>query len=1037
MIELDIRNVLGGNMLKKVILLFLAIGLMFCYPLFTFANEQENSVEINDNTPQTADEWLVYANSQTTASSQLSAYIDGYNLFPTDKRFIEGINKSAKSLAKWATKQHQLENYETAISRYERIRDLPELNNIIKIEVNKKLEYAYSKKTLPTKDDFVKKINRTNKASELLLFFIEGYYLYNEDEYFKDGLLKSSQKLLEWATNKHQSGSIITAKERYELILESPILSEDVKLATINRLEFSKQGKVLPTVNEIIKKAEKSNKASEIFMIFKEGSELFPGDGLVTKHLNTSACQLLKWASNKQKNKDYSIAIERYELILSVQEINKSIKKETKNNLYYAKKNLLTPNQFYDVATNTVKASEMLELFITGYRLYEGDTRFVDGINKSADTLLNWATRQHQKGQIETAQLRYNLILSAPNLKKSIKSKTERRLEYSKNGKTLPKIEEIKKKAESTYKASDILSIYLEGYYLYPESKILKDGLNKSAQLLLNWATNQHQKGQIETAQLRYDLILTVPTLDNNIKHAVEKRLEYSHNGQILPTESDFIKRAKESDKVSEIFSIYIEGYEIFFDSKDLKNGINYSAKNLLDWATNKHQAGYIEIAQSRYEHVLSAPSLSSTLKKEAEIKLNYSKAGQKLPSIQNILNRVKKNNKVSGKFDILMEGLYIYPRNKIIQNEINRSAQKLLDWTSKQHQKGNYNIAIERYNKIIDSTFVESNIKARAKTYLDYAHNNKKIYTVTNVVNPYVSKYSYNKMVKDINTLVMNYPLLITTEIIGKSVDGRNIYAVKLGHGEKEIFINGAHHAREHMTTNLLMEMIDEYAQSYALSTKIGKYNTREILDKVSIWFVPMVSPDGVMLVQQGASSAKNPSRVIAINNGSKNFSSWKANIRGVDLNRQYPADWANIRGNTGKPTPDNYKGTKPLTEPEVKAIYNFTNKHDFKTAVAYHSSGQIIYWYFHNKKGALTRDKKIANTVSNITGYSLVKPTPNPSGGGYTDWIIIGKGIPGLTIEISPYTYGKPVPLKNWPSIWKKNKVVGLYLAKEASNR
>jgi peptidoglycan hydrolase-like protein with peptidoglycan-binding domain len=296
---------------------------------------------------------------------------------------------------------------------------------------------------------------------------------------------------------------------------------------------------------------------------------------------------------------------------------------------------------------------------------------------------------------------------------------------------------------------------------------------------------------------------------------------------------------------------------------------------------------------------------------------------------------------------------------------------------------------------------------------------------------------YSYNEMKRDINRLAFLYPDLIETKIIGKSVDGRNIYAVKLGFGEKEIFMNGSHHAREHMTTNVLMEMIDEYARAYAGKEYFGGYWVRGVLNKVSIWFVPMVNPDGVMLVQQGASSAKNPEKVIKINKGSKDFSSWKANVRGVDLNRQYPAEWEHIRGNTGKPTPDNYKGKAPLTEPEVQAIVNFTNSHNFKTAVAYHSSGQIIYWWFHNKEKHYSRDKKIANSVSKITGYSLVKPTKNPSGGGYTDWIIQAKGIPGLTIEISPYTYGKPVPLKYWSSIWKQNRTVGLYLAKEAANR
>lgn len=306
----------------------------------------------------------------------------------------------------------------------------------------------------------------------------------------------------------------------------------------------------------------------------------------------------------------------------------------------------------------------------------------------------------------------------------------------------------------------------------------------------------------------------------------------------------------------------------------------------------------------------------------------------------------------------------------------------------------------------------------------------------VRNIVNPYKT-YTYEHMQADIQKLTKTYPKLISSKIIGKSVDGRNIYAIKLGNGKKEIFLNGAHHAREWMTTNLLMEMIDEYSQAYVKNQRFHGYDVRSILDKVSIWFVPMVNPDGVTLVQKGAFSAKNPKQVLKLNGGNTNFKAWKANIRGVDLNRQYPADWKTIRYVAPAPGPMNYKGKAPLTEPEVKAIYDFTLKHNFKTAVAYHSSGEILYWDFKTKGSLKTLSRKIANQISKKTGYSLVFPGPNPSGGGYTDWFLQDMKKPGFTPEISPYVGNRPVPVSYFNSIWKKNDTIGLMLAKEAATR
>lgn len=303
-------------------------------------------------------------------------------------------------------------------------------------------------------------------------------------------------------------------------------------------------------------------------------------------------------------------------------------------------------------------------------------------------------------------------------------------------------------------------------------------------------------------------------------------------------------------------------------------------------------------------------------------------------------------------------------------------------------------------------------------------------------VVNPYQT-YTYETMLADIRTLSNMYPGLISTQVIGKSVDGRDLIAVKLGKGNKEITVNGSHHAREHLTTNILMEMLDQYAYSYEMNSSFANYPVRKILDHVSIWFVPMVNPDGVTLVQKGHKSAKNPQNVLNINGGSTNFSAWKANIRGVDLNRQYDANWSNIKGNPGKPSPENYKGIAPFSEPETRAMRDFVLSHPFEVGVAYHSSGEIIYWNFKQTGSQLSRDLQLATQISKMTGYSLVPARKDPSGGGFTDWFIQTQKRPAFTPEISPYVGNKPVPISNFTDAWNRNKAVVIMLADYASKQ
>ncbi|MFJ7858050.1 M14 family zinc carboxypeptidase [Peribacillus sp. NPDC097206] len=300
-----------------------------------------------------------------------------------------------------------------------------------------------------------------------------------------------------------------------------------------------------------------------------------------------------------------------------------------------------------------------------------------------------------------------------------------------------------------------------------------------------------------------------------------------------------------------------------------------------------------------------------------------------------------------------------------------------------------------------------------------------------SSIVNPNQT-YSYANMQKDIKKLEKAYPGLIKQEIIGKSEYGRNIYAVSLGKGESTVFINGSHHAREWITTNLNMNMIDKYAAAYKNNTGVNGYNVKKLLNDTTIWFVPMVNPDGVTLQQSGLKSfpAKDHAKIIKMNGGSKNFKRWKANGKGVDLNRQYSPNWKNL-GGPKSPSYKNYNGPKVAAASETKAILSFVDKIDPEIAISYHSSGQIIFWKYQQTGSRYTQDAHYASKLSKITGYSLVKS--KSFGGGFSDWFSTVEKKPAFTIEVSPAVGETHVPLRNYSKIWSQNASIGLYTAQE----
>lgn len=294
---------------------------------------------------------------------------------------------------------------------------------------------------------------------------------------------------------------------------------------------------------------------------------------------------------------------------------------------------------------------------------------------------------------------------------------------------------------------------------------------------------------------------------------------------------------------------------------------------------------------------------------------------------------------------------------------------------------------------------------------------------------------YSYEIFKQDIEKINHRYNK-VDVKGIGKSHFGRKIYAIRLGEGKQSIVLIGAHHGREWMTSMLLMKKLEGYAEAYQNQTDFGTFSTN-ILNDVSIWFIPMLNPDGVTIQQNTLDNFphNHQKHLLAMNEGIENFERWKANGLGVDLNRQYPAGWKNLNHQPDSPSYQFYKGKKTLEAKEVKVLTQFIRDISPVIAVAYHSSGEEVFWNYHNGKH-LQRDKHIAKKVSKLTGYKLAKPPKQATGGGFTDWFITHYHRPALTIEISPLVGETSPPLSVFETEWERNKYVGLSLAEEAKH-
>lgn len=246
----------------------------------------------------------------------------------------------------------------------------------------------------------------------------------------------------------------------------------------------------------------------------------------------------------------------------------------------------------------------------------------------------------------------------------------------------------------------------------------------------------------------------------------------------------------------------------------------------------------------------------------------------------------------------------------------------------------------------------------------------------------------------------------LLNTKVIGYSVLKQPIITYQIGNptASRRILITAGMHAREWITSLALQNWLKQ---------------NLTIPDDICIIAVPYCNPDGTQLAQGGFNKLPHYRQkfLYRINNKSTDFSLWKANLRAVDLNVNFDANWGHGVQNITKPAPANYIGPEPHSEPENRALLRLIKKFQPTLSLALHSKGNVIYY-------SRTADQHTATKLSTITGFPAI--LSSGSFGGLTDYLALKKSIPSFTIELGDDELKHPISAEHLPEIMPKLKQI-----------
>ena len=277
------------------------------------------------------------------------------------------------------------------------------------------------------------------------------------------------------------------------------------------------------------------------------------------------------------------------------------------------------------------------------------------------------------------------------------------------------------------------------------------------------------------------------------------------------------------------------------------------------------------------------------------------------------------------------------------------------------------------------------------------------------------------------IQQIVRTYPFC-RTEILTTTAFDRPLRTLVIGRGPRKVLYTAAHHANEWITAPVILKFVEELAQAIQNGGQIFGVDGKELEERVTIYTVPMVNPDGVDLVTGVIRPGQAQYEMAATL--SQNYPTipfpdgWKANLLGVDLNLNYPAGWLQAREikysqGYDRPGPRDFVGRAPLNQLETRALAGYTEFLDPDLVLAYHTQGEVIYWQVQDIEVPGARE--LGERLAQVSGYTLDETPYESAFAGYKDWFIKYFRRPGYTVEVGSGI--NPLPLSEFDRIYRDN--------------
>ncbi len=276
---------------------------------------------------------------------------------------------------------------------------------------------------------------------------------------------------------------------------------------------------------------------------------------------------------------------------------------------------------------------------------------------------------------------------------------------------------------------------------------------------------------------------------------------------------------------------------------------------------------------------------------------------------------------------------------------------------------------------------------------------------------------HTYDSLTTELQNLASAYPAICRLSSVGKSVQGRDLWACLITHepdlkqDKPAVKYVSTIHGDEPVGMEMCMDLINLLLSGDGNDTRITA-----LLENESVWIVPLMNPDGLTLNQ-------------------------RYNANGYDLNRSFP-QYATDFTNTVFDGPPSTAGR----ELEVAAVMNWTAGHTFVVSANFHTGSLVVNYPYDFVPGVASGiytacpDDALFQNISRR--YSVNNP-PMWNSTEFTDgitngnaWYIVTGGMQDwnyryatcneVTIELNDTV--KAPAASTLPTFWSNNEIAML---------